>query len=161
MPYRIRKKKREEGGKGEEGIWIYGEEGITSKYYPMFIKAITDVMMHHTWEQTWRELSDHMKHAMSNRFLELVGGHPEFSVTSDRENSYFHDFEVTYMEMRKTERKSQWKKIFIDEQRFLEMERKVEMLWYAPGMPGCMEEINQAANSFLSSSPLRGLASES
>lgn len=133
----------------EKDFWIYSRQvGITNEYWPKAIKAITDVMQSHTWEQTWNDLSDHLKVEMSRRFLMLIGGNPEFSVSKEDEYDYMCAFESIYKNLRQTEKNTQSRKIFIDKERFLELERKVELLWLAPGMPGCLEEIEQAIKDF-------------
>lgn len=158
VPYGI---KFRHGEPENKETWLYDpSKGITQEEWPKLIKAISDVMQSHTWEQNWANLSDHVKMEMSRRFLELVKGSPDWSIQKNDEFDYFMAFESAYTNMRRTEQLTQGKKIFIDKERFLELERKVELLWYAPGMPGCMEEVQAASSSFLTTSPLGGLVSE-
>lgn len=137
----------------KKDVWMYDPSvGITQEDWPKLIKAISDVMQSHTWELSWCNLSDHIKMEMSRRFLELVGGSVHFSLKIGDEFDYFQAFESAYKNMKQSEEKSQSKKIFIDKERFLELERKVELLWLAPRMPGCTEEINACV---ISSAPCK------
>lgn len=166
MPSKKRKlpeiiEKDEEKEDEKQVTWIYNREtGLTSAEYPKMVKAISTVMQSHTWELTWKQVSSHIKGEMKQRFLDLVGGNLEKSILWedgydvtynqrwDTQHKFEREMQSCYENMRKNERLSQTKKIFIDKERFLELERKVELLWLAPGMPGCLEEIEQAIKDF-------------
>ncbi len=121
-------------------------KGLEAKEVTHAINSISEIMKGHSWEKSWSQMGKPLKNEILKNFLEKVNG--DMSCYSN----YYqlkHELQKIYMEIRKNELPDeQNKKIFIDRDRFMELERKVELLWLAPNMPGCMEEINAVSQSF-------------
>lgn len=110
------------------------------------INAILHVMQYQNWDLSWYQLPRMISNRIQNRFLQKLMNDQdediiEKYVSYHNQAHFAYEFRECYMDLRKIERLNQRNKIWVDQERFIELERKVELLWLAPGMPGMINDM--------------------
>lgn len=112
------------------------------------INSILHVMQYHCWELTWYQLPKCITGRILQEFLQKIMNDNETElvqkyISYHNQQHFANEFRTCYMDLRKMERLNQRNKIWVDQDRFIELERKVELLWFAPGMPGMMHDMEE------------------
>lgn len=122
----------------------------TSEDETLLYEAILDIMRAHSWEVPWKQRHKAWKDKLYIRFFERKGKlkaspiRRSFILPYNKKMTQIEKkFQTAYEDLRSKWVHVEMDSIIVPVKEWEEMKLKVDMLWYAPNMPGCQEEMKE------------------